>query len=129
MNLLSRGDALLGRKAPIVAGETVLVMRAGVVLCEAWEVFHGPRRIELLTDGEISVVSGGQDWIGDPAELRYDGQRTELERGDTCQWINGDYVFTFEAQPAIGENVTSPHGPKHARIVSHWKLIDWKLNE
>lgn len=120
---------MLGRKSLAVAGESVRVFRGGVVLCDAWQVFFSTTRIEVLTEGEVSIVSDRHDWIGDPNELLLDGNRTDLQQGDTCEWVNDGYTFVFEAQPADGENVSSPHGPHKKRIRSHWKLIDWRSNE
>lgn len=129
MNLLARGDALLGRKAAAAAGETVRVLRSATVLCEAWSVFFGTTRIEVLVDGQVSIVSDRHDWIGDPSELRIDGAQAKLQQGDTCEWVNGGYLYEFVATPADGENVSSPHGPTRSRIRSHWKLKDVRRNE
>lgn len=129
LNLLQRGDRMLGQKASAAAAETVRVLRGEIVLCEAWTVFFGTTRIEVQADGQVTVVGERHDWIGDPSELRLEGERVELQQGDACEWLNGDYLFTFSAQPADGENVSSPHGPYGSRIRSHWVLRDWRRNE
>lgn len=129
MNLLARGDALLNRKSPVVAGELVRVLRAGTVLCDQWNATPGTTQIELAVDGEVTLVGSRHDWIGDPTKWMFDGAQTNPQRGDTLEWNRGGHTLVFECLPAVGEDVFSPHGLPMDRIRVHTKLIERRSNE
>lgn len=117
MTLLERSLSLFktGRVAVNYIRDTVPI---------EWRVRPGRSDVEQYSEGELTIVSRRQDFVGYAAELLRNNEPLTPQRGDTIEWQRNGGTDVFEVQQANGDDWYTPVDAYGKLIRVHTKLVE-----
>lgn len=99
---------LLDRSLNLLKSDRVTITYVSGTSTAEWLVRPGRSEIEQYSEGEATLVSRLQDFVGLASELLFDGEQYDPARGDTIRWDRNEVTDIFEIMPANGDDWFEP---------------------